>query len=232
MSRSTYLMDLQQVDHRRDEAMAHLKRVVAALRGGTAVAQAKQAVGKAEEALSTVERQLRRQDLERQAVKDRIATEEKTLFGGKVNSPKELQNLQYEVASLKRRLGELDDTALELMLARDEAEERLTEARAALAGATTEVAAETETLAQEKAELTSVVRRLDADRQGILEYIAAPDRALYERLRKAKGGRAVALLSGEHCGACGMQLPRQVHYEAQHSEDIVCCTGCGRILHR
>src|SRR6185503_11855264 len=68
--------------------------------------------------------QARRDDLARdqKRVEDDVALVEakaaevhRTLYGGTVTSPKELQALQADHDSIKRRQGELEDTVLELM---------------------------------------------------------------------------------------------------------------------
>jgi predicted nucleic acid-binding Zn-ribbon protein len=230
MAGTIRLLDLQRIDERRDEAMARLKHVVGALKGDQTLRQAQEAARAASEKLAAIERELRRHDLERQSLKQHIAEEERTLYGGRVTAPKELQNLELEIQSLRRRLAGLDDTALELMLARDEADATSQEAEAALEATASTVATETESLTSEQTELTAAIRDIDREREEIAAVIPPADLALYERLRRGKGGVAVARTSGEHCGVCGIQLPRQDLSRARTGEALVQCTGCGRIL--
>lgn len=229
--RSRSLLDLQQVDLRRDDTVARLKQVLVALRANPALAETRAAVERASEQVASIERRLRHDDLERQGVKARIAQEEQRLYSGRVTSPKELQGLEMEVGVLKRKLSEFDDAVLELMLQRDDAVRQLDAANSALAATTSETASAVESLTREKAHLTAALRQIDAERLGAVKPIPPADVALYERLRQEKGGRAVAELTGEHCGTCGMQLPRHDLDDVRAGKGIVHCAACGRILH-
>ncbi len=231
MSRTKMLADLQEVDLERDEVLSRLKHIVKALQGNPAVAEAQREVEDLERRREDVEHRYKHHEIERQDLKDHIGREEQKLYGGKVRVPKELASLQLEIESLKRRLGSLDDTALELMLERDAAADALAEAEADLERIASETETEAAELTKEKAELSARLRRLDEARAERREPLRPPDLALYERLRKTKKGRAVADLKGEHCGACGMQLPRTSLDQARSGTVLVQCPGCGRIQH-
>ena len=230
MTPTKTLADLQDIDSRRDEVLRRLRQVVAALSAGSGIAAARQAAEAADEALSEIEAKLRSHDLERQGLRDRIKTEEGKLYGGKVKSPKELQNLQLEIASLKRRLSQLDDTALELMVARDEAAEAAEQAHRHVAELEESTQARTQELEQKKQQLAVKARQLGANREDVAGELGAPVLARYEQIRKKKEGVAVAKLTGDSCEVCGMQLPRQTAEQVREGNALVTCPGCGRIV--
>jgi len=231
MSRAKLLLDLQAVDVTRDAAVARLAKVVAAMRGTPAVAQARAALDRSEQALAECERTLRQRSQARQAQQARIEDEERKLYGGRITAPREVQALQREVDSFKRQLDKLDDSVLEAMLAKDAATAARDAARAALAAA--EAAAERQgaSLAAERTKLSAAISRLDARRAGVLGAVRPDDQAVYDRLRQAKAGRAVAELQGRACMSCGIELPVDEAHRAQAGRDLVFCTGCGRIVH-
>lgn len=231
MSRAQLLLDLQELDLTRDAAVARLRRVLAALGGNPAVAEAQAAVVTADRALAEHERSLAEHTQARRAVQAKIATEEKKLYAGQVKGPREVQNLQREIEALQRRLSGLDDVALEAMLVGDAAADALAAARRAQAEAEARAAADNVSLTREKAQLMAAIRKLDAGRAGVEGTIRAEDLALYQRLRKAKAGRAVAQIQGRACMACGIELPIDEVHHARTSGDLVFCPGCGRILH-
>jgi predicted nucleic acid-binding Zn-ribbon protein len=231
MSRAQLLLDLQELDLARDAAVARLRRVLAALGGNPAVAEAQAAVVTAEQALAEHERSLAGQTQNRRALQAKIAAEEKKLYAGQVKGPREVQNLQREIEALQRRLGELDDIALEAMLVGDAAADTLAAARRALAEAEAKAEADNASLSREKSQLMAAIRKLDAGRAGVQGTIRAEDQATYQRLRKAKAGRAVAQIQGRACMACGIELPIDEVHHARTSADLVTCPGCGRILH-
>jgi len=230
MSRAKRLLDLQKMDTKRDAAMARLKQVAVALRGDGGVERARESARSAEATLADLDKRIRRIDAERQSLREHIAAEEKKLYGGAAKSAKEVQGFDREVASLKRRLSQLDDEVLELMIARDESELELAEARRDLEDIAGRQSVSHASLTKEKAALSAAIRELDALRAAAVVLVPVADASLYERVRAAKGGRAVTALRGDECGTCGMQLPRQTRAQVDAADGLVHCTGCGRIL--
>lgn len=226
------LLDLQTLDLQRDELVAQLRHVLSAMRGDAKLRAARELNSASEVRLSDLERDLRQQTAERLRLQARIQQEEEKLYGGRISSPKDLQNLQRETAALKRQMAEVEDRVLVLLLDRDEVTAALAAARSALVDAEQQLTETRSSLTDEKARLAGSVRRLDGQRERITAAIQPNDLALYDRLRAAKGGRAVAVLRGESCAACGMQLPGQdLHRLRTGQVHLLQCSGCGRIVH-
>ncbi len=231
MSRTRNLLRLQQVDLERDKAARRHEEVTAALAAGSPAEAARQAAAKAEAVLGEVDRQLRLLELERQALKGRIAAEEKALYDGTARAPKELQSLQREVAQLRRQLSNLDDRTLEQLLARDEALAACRSRQQEAAELEAQWLENARTLLSEQESLTAAMQRLEAQRKPLAALIPAADLAVYEKLRRGKKGRAVALIGPDGCQACGIELPRHTRDQALAGDRLVFCPGCGRILH-
>ena len=53
----------------------------------------------------------------------------------------------------------------------------------------------------------------------------------YERIRAARDGQAVVLLSRNSCGACYNRIPPQRLVEIKAMDTIITCDSCGVILH-
>jgi predicted nucleic acid-binding Zn-ribbon protein len=229
--RSKQLHDLQRVDLKRDATLTRLRRVLADLQGDPAVSRARTELAEADQRLQEVERALRQLTLERDALKAHLAEEDGKLYGGRITSPKEVQNLERETAALKRRLAQLDDAALEQMLARDDVAAAQQAAQARLAAVEAESATTLASLQAEKVELGTAARQLERQRQELLPGVPAPDLSLYERLRANKGGRAVSELRDDTCAACGLQLPVQDVSRIRSGDGLVQCPGCSRIVY-
>jgi predicted nucleic acid-binding Zn-ribbon protein len=202
---------------------------MAAMGGSSAVLAAQEALGETQSALGAMERSLRSSDQERAALREHIEREEAKLYGGAVKNPKELQAFQMEVASLKRRLSELDDVSLDLLLQRDEAAERVREAEEKVAAEESSHAANATQLKTERSALAGQVKALDAERAALSSQLGAADFAAYQRAR-LKDARAVASINGDVCGGCGMQLPRQTVEQTRTDGALVHCPVCRRIL--
>ncbi len=231
MARTSNLLRLQQLDLKREEAARRHERVSATLAAGGSIAAARQAAQAAEAALAEIDRQLRLLDLERQTLKDRIAAEETVLYQGATRSPKELQSLQREVAQLRRQLGSLDDRTLERLLARDDALAACQARQREVAELEADWQQTVSSLGREQQSLAATMQRLDAERESLVALVSPADLAVYERLRRSKGGRAVAVIGPEGCADCGMELPRNTRNLALTGDQLVFCPGCGRILH-
>ena len=122
MSQLSTLYRLQQIDSQLDQANNRLQEIQVALNEDAALKQAQQNHAAAEARLNDERQKLRRAEENVQEQKIKIELNESTLYGGKVHNPKELQDLQKEVAALKKYLGVLEDRQLEAMLVVEEAE--------------------------------------------------------------------------------------------------------------
>lgn len=231
MSRTTVLLGLQRLDLQRDHAERRRREIEAQLADTGRLETLRSELAAAERSVAEIDRQLRLLDMERHGLKERITSEERSLYDGPRRSPKELQSIQREVQSLKRRLEELDDRALEQMLARDEVVALRDGKRQELAKLEEEVAQQRQSLGREKDALGAKSARFQAERARLAATIPEPDLALYERLRQTKGGRAVAVVGPEGCTECGIELPRHTRDRAKGGSELVLCPGCGRILH-
>lgn len=178
-----------------------------------------------------LERDQKRLEDEVALLRARAQEEEAALYGGRVSAVRELQALQEEVTSLRRRAGELEDRILELMVEL----EPLAEEAAALEGgrAELEAAARAATVALAEAEAV-VDRELAEVRAARASAVAAvgPDAlARYQQLRPAFGGSAVVRLVGSRCEGCPLAMPAvEVDRIRRSPSGLATCEECGRIV--
>ncbi len=92
-------------------------------------------------------------------------------------------------------------------------------------------------LAEKKLELDEVTKanedeelRLRHEREKIVVRIDKSDLVIYERIRKAKGGKAVVSVRRNACGGCYNAVPQQKVLELRKNNKIYTCEHCGRIL--
>jgi len=132
MTTGADLYRLQCLDSEGDAKRRRLAEIEAALVESEAL---KQARGALKGARSLIQRWALRQrdlELEIQGLSNKIARSEQRLYSGVVKNPKELADLQAEVAALKRRRQKLEDDLLEAMIEREEAETAHSQAQAHL----------------------------------------------------------------------------------------------------
>jgi predicted nucleic acid-binding Zn-ribbon protein len=187
----------------------------------------------AETARADLQRELDKSEADVQLVRDRAARNQSRLDAG-AGSPKDLQALQHELASLARRQGELEDLELEVM-------ERAETLDAEVARRRAQRAELDQTLAQARAardialgalqgEATDVGARRDA----LTPSIGAELLALYTKVRASAGGIGAAELKQRRCGGCQLELNQVdlARIKAAAADEVLRCEECRRILVR
>ncbi|MGE5679774.1 MAG: zinc ribbon domain-containing protein [Bacillota bacterium] len=88
-----------------------------------------------------------------------------------------------------------------------------------------------------EAELKEIIKanekeevKLQAKRQQVEAAVKKPDYASYMRIRKAKGGQAVATIRRSACSGCHNVVPPQRQLEIRQNKRLYNCEYCGRIL--
>ena len=221
---------VDQLEHRR----THLpeREAVEGHVGTVAGVEAERAEGDVRRA--ELDRNLKRLQDEVASLEARIVEVTRTLHSGAVTVPRELQALQHEQESLRRRQDHLETEELELMEELDPLAEEL----AGLDRRLEELAAEGERL--DEALLTAEVEVEDeltvvtARRKEAAAEVDAGLLGTYEDLRTRLGGIAVARLVGSVCGGChlGLSAVEVDRIKKQPPDALVHCDECGRLLVR
>jgi predicted nucleic acid-binding Zn-ribbon protein len=231
MSQISILFRLQQIDSQLDNAQASLYNVELELKDSSALITAQENITAAEQNHKDELKILR--DCENKSYNTRIKIElsEASLYGGKIQNPKELQDLQNEIASLKILIVTLEDKELAAMMAVDETETKLTRATEILNETKARKIEQDSRLNGEKTNLMAQIKRLEAERLATLSAITKEDLDLYEQLRKLRNGVAVVKISSRACGACGATLTAALIQSTQSTSQLIRCPTCGRILY-
>ncbi len=189
-------------------------------------------------ALGAREGDLRREQAKAEAdvdkVRTRIDRDRKRLDAGQVSSPRELENLQSEIASLLRRQDDLEEIVLDVMERREAAQ---AQARSA-AGEQEQVAAELQAVTGRRdaalADLGEQSGKATERRAAVVADIPADLLDLYERLRLQHGGVGAAALRRGRCEGCHLSLNtvdlRAIR--AAPDDEVLRCEECRRILVR
>jgi uncharacterized protein len=152
-------------------------------------------------------------------------------FGGKLQSPKELQDLQNEQAALERRRKELEEEQINAMLMLEQADVAMNQAETNLSEAEQKSVSRLSLLRGEQTSLHADLEKSSTERQAILSSIPASLVESYENLRAQKKGIAVTMISDESCAACGSSLTPGECQAARSPTLINYCPSCGRILY-
>ncbi|MFL6239115.1 MAG: zinc ribbon domain-containing protein [Actinomycetes bacterium] len=164
----------------------------------------------------------------------RATRDQQRLDAGQVGSPRELENLQSEIASLARRQSDLEETVLEVMERFEDADRRL----AALIAERDQLTAEAETVEERRSvALADIERELGAttgQRAGVAAQLPSELLDLYEKVRAQHGGVGVAQLHRGRCEGCHLSLDASSlnALRVAPPDAIVRCEECRRILVR
>ena len=230
MNPALQLYQLQELELEARSAGRRLQAIAAALADDAEMQAAQDRCQAARDALKPLRARLRDLELETAGNEEKIRNTGQQLYSGAVKSPREMQDMQLEVAALTRRNGDLETWTLETMLSVEEAEGQLAEAESALAEVIDRRGDEHSRLLQEQETLKSSLPRLEARRQEAFSQIAPELQKQYVALKPRKGGQPVARMEGNSCALCGVSQTLTAEREVRHGRKLVTCANCGRIL--
>jgi predicted nucleic acid-binding Zn-ribbon protein len=231
MSYAFKLFRLQQIDSHLDQALTRLDDIEKALSFDDALSQAKQYHSQQQNELSRKQQQLKLAEQKVATQQVKIEQNESTLYGGKVTNPKELQDIQNEVLSLKKYLAIYESDLLDAMIEHEQAAQDFDQAVANLKSAESSCAQKNQVLEKEKDSLKADLQVLAHEREAAAVSIPPEDISIYDQLRKQRRGIAVARLADNSCAACGSTLNAALVQAARSPSQISRCTSCGRILY-
>ncbi len=229
MTQGANLYRLQHLDTEGDSKQSRLAEVQAALKDDKALKQAHQALASAQGLVQKWSVQQRDQELEIQGVSTKTARSEQRLYSGAVKNPKELADLQAEIASLQRRRQKLEDDLLEAMIEREEAEATHAQAQQHLDETQTHWENRQADLSAEQETLQDKLAEIEQARTRVLPGIEADNLDTYQHLRRSKGGVAIAQINGIACGVCGMAISPNLKWKIRE-EGLGRCSNCERII--
>jgi predicted nucleic acid-binding Zn-ribbon protein len=231
MNQAFNLFRLQQIDTQIDQTENSLSKIEKLLSGDEAVNLAKQAVEAAEKAIQKASQSLKEAEFAVHEQQIKIAHSEASLYGGRITNPKELQDIQKEIVSLKKHLSVLEDRQLETMLTLEEAENQDQTARVQLAEAQASFSERAAGWLGQKEQLVRNLERLHAEHNAAVTLISKESLQTYENLRKRKSGVAVTAIIDGSCDVCGTTIRPSELQAARAAQVLVFCTSCGRILY-
>ena len=182
---------------------------------------------------SDIKRELAKAEDDVAQVRARKQKDETRLASGS-GSAKDLENLQHEVATLERRINELEEVELEVM----ERFEVVAQGISALAESIDRLESEKkslEAIADEKLnQVNSEVEKLGADRKDLAGTIDGELLKLYEKIRGDQGGVGAAEIIRRRCTGCQLDLTAVdvARFAATAADEVIRCEECRRILVR
>ena len=188
----------------------------------------------AETEQSDISRELSKAEGDVDQVRARATRDQQRLDAGQVGSPKELEGLQHEIATLGRRQSDLEDVVLEIMERLEDVQARhaeLSAQRAEAAARATELTASRDTTT---AEIDAEVTGLQTQRDTQAAQLDTELVALYEKIRAQQAGIGAAELKQRRCSGCRLELNNVeiARLRSAEEDEVLRCEECRRILVR
>jgi predicted nucleic acid-binding Zn-ribbon protein len=177
--------------------------------------------------------ELRRGEVDVETVTDRIKKDEARLASGNA-TPKELEQLQHEVGTLKKRQEALEEIELEIMIRNDAVITRsntLTTDLSSLQTLKDEISGRLQSA-------TTQIEKVVADKNGARNQVASkiekPLLDLYEKIRANSGGIGASALVGNKCNGCNLAINavEMERIKSLSKDELLRCEECRRILVR
>lgn len=230
MSQPAALLQLQEIEQAIVATQQRIQEIDDTLANDEAVNAAQTAVTQAEDALKPMNKRARELELDIEATRTKAEETEARLYSGNVKNPKEMQEMQQEVAALKEKQSDLEDETLELMEQIEAAEAALQQHKAELEQVLTSRGHQHDALRVERDHKTGELDDLQAKRAQTIDKLDAKSLKLYEQLKARLRRLPVARMKNDGiCGLCGVQQDRATE-SAVRRGDLTQCTNCRRIL--
>jgi predicted nucleic acid-binding Zn-ribbon protein len=229
-SQAEALYNLQQIDLQRLRLDKRLQEIGSELEDNQAVSAAEDKLEQAQNFLAPLKLEMREIEREIQSTEEKNKSSEDRLYSGSVRNPKELQDLQQEIASLKHRLDTLEDKLLEQMMNVEEAESEVRLCNKTLSDVIEQWNSDHRDLVNERQDLHAELESLNDQRQLALQFVAAESLKLYDNMKKKKANQPIAAFVGTSCSACGIEQTMAIQQEVHQAKSLVTCLNCGRVL--
>jgi predicted nucleic acid-binding Zn-ribbon protein len=156
------------------------------------------------------------------------------LYSGAITIPRELQALQADVESLRRRCSTLEDAVLEAMTEGEPLDDEIRGLEAARAELDGDGSRLRVAVAEAESAIDAQLAAETEARQEMATGIPADVARLYEDLRRKLGGVGAARLVQNRCTGCHLTLPATEvdRIRREPPDALITCEQCGRILVR
>jgi predicted nucleic acid-binding Zn-ribbon protein len=231
MSQSFNLYQLQRIDTKMDQLRQRVEKANVAIKDHKEIDTLQENLHSLEKTRDESLDHIGSVDAEIQSKKIKINLSESSLYGGKVQNPKELQALQAEIASLTNFVTTKEKELSVLMQEFESMEIQVDKARTTLEDGVVLKQKNDQRLSEENHANLKDLEKLDSERQLAVSQIKPQHLVTYEEIRKKKKNIAVTIVEDNTCSACGVSITPSDWQAARSPDQIIFCPSCSRILY-
>ncbi len=163
-----------------------------------------------------------------QAIKDKIAKYKEQMK--KVTTNKEYQGFIQEIKFEETNIAGVEERIIETMVAGDAVQERIRAAETEFQRISSEFDVKIKDLKVHQQYQQDKLNQEKGERDLLRGKVSPPLLRVYDQLCQKKGGKAIALVETDFCGACNIKIRPQVLNDFFVSRDLMICDNCGMIL--
>lgn len=230
MNQRTYLYQIQNFDLQVDKNERRIKELKKKISDNEAIKKIESKCAVVETERKKQQTRLKKISDEAAIIQDKIKKSEKSLYDGSIRNPKELESVNTEITSLKKRLSILDENQLEIMFEIERLDEIILGLQNELQDLVQEKKDQNEEFIIEIKELEKSNINLAIEKEPILTQIDPEFLSIYNKLRKSKNNIAVSVIADNSCSICGNGLTPMEVQKAKSSVDEIYCPVCKRFL--
>lgn len=175
-----------------------------------------------------VETQRKELDLEVKSFQQQIAKFRQQQLQTRKNE--EYAALLHEIERAEKKISEVEDRELELMVAYDNAQKAVASEAAQVAEFEKSVRAQIADVEKKIKAVEEQIGDAEAERDSARAGVAPELLRRYQRIADHRGNAAVPLLHGSTCGGCHMTVTSQTVIDVKGGRGVAACEYCGRIL--
>lgn len=148
-----------------------------------------------------------------------------------IKTNKEYDALVAQIDTVKGEISASETKLLETMERITSLEEELPQVKEKLGHVQENNTSQLSILQEKTDSIGGKVAGKEAEREHVLSAIPKPTRAIYERVRRGKGGAVVIVVKKRSCSACHKALTPKKVQEVKKADRIHTCESCGRLLY-
>lgn len=226
-----HLYQLQKLDTILDSKRLRLVEIDSIITNEKSVIEAQTAFNLAATHLTIAKKELTEIEDQIKTRSLKIEQSESSLYSGTIKNPKELQDIQKEIVSLKGIIASLEEKELEKLVQIDELEQVLQTTERLFSTRKKEVLERNKSLISEQGNCEMEITRLEVESRAVRDQVSSEHIDRYLELRKKKKGIAISKVEDGSCSICGAPLTPAECQAAKSSSVISFCDSCGRILY-
>ena len=167
-------------------------------------------------------------ELEQKAIEEKINQYSVQLYQAKTNE--QYKAFLKEIEGQKLAKNKVEDQMLENLEQTETAEKKIEMLTKELAEVESETLSKVAALEKDEKDIKAAIKNREEERKRSVQNLSKDILSIYERIKKGKGGLAVAEVKGEKCSGCQNPIPPQIIIEIKKAERFYFCEYCGRIL--